>query len=605
MNYKKIQLISLLFVGIMLTSCNLQTEGNLSKLNESKTITQLNPPDGSKREMKFISFLWKGKSNDWISYDFELDGGVRLVENRSSIDIQLKEGVHQWRVKETGSKNWSPLFTFEILPAASYQENERTVFFDEFIRKTMIRRAWYDKKWKNMGTTFENELETHQLRAEFSNADSRQKMLRAIHRLNNIRKDHHLKLKTTSKLIKNTYAPIKFLPDLEDEQNVFFFAANFSKDLQDQGVNRGDKLIAINDFPVSEYLWLLEPYMCASTKINMNIREFPEFLNAQNELFGSELYANGNQVSYILENQETGDWYKLNSKYEYASADEIPFLFPKVIAGSRSSNEAYYKGIYEGLGFTCVFDNHLDAALYLKKDERLAVVEWYDLEDTENSIRDLMLVAKKENALDFDVVIDAMFSSGGGGSEYVVQAFTDAPFKTTFGNVRIEDVVFTLKNKMNHGPKVEKWIEDGIKNGLKYTTNEPFKLRNFPVGSDGVMEPAKVKFNGKKVMLFFPWGGSNLDQFAAMVADNPQTGIHTMGMSMGGYSNTWEWEEELNVPLIGEVKFKWNIGHTIRPNGEVLEGNPAPASEWIPFTRANFDKYQQNLIQLAFKSIGH
>ena len=181
----------------------------------------------------------------------------------------------------------------------------------------------------------------------------------------------------------------------------------------------------------------------------------------------------------------------------------------------------------------------------------------------------------------------------------------DAPFKNTFGNVRVTDLRFVIANKANHGPDVEKWIDDAIAEGSSYTTNEPFKLRNFPRGSDGVMDPAPQRFTGDKVMLFFPWGGSNLDQFASMVEDNPETGIHTMGMTMGGYSNTWEWGETLEVPGIGPVFFEWSIGHTLRPNGQVLEGNPSLAAEWIPFTRDNFDRYFELLITRALEHLGH
>ena len=111
------------------------------------------------------------------------------------------------------------------------------------------------------------------------------------------------------------------------------------------------------------------------------------------------------------------------------------------------------------------------------------------------------------------------------------------------------------------------------------------------------------RFTGKKVFLLFPWGGSSLDQFASMIVDNPQLGIHTMGLSMGGFSNTWEWEEELKVPQYGKVEFEWSAGHTIRPNGEILEGNPALAKEWVPMTAKNCGTYFTDLIIKAFEHI--
>ena len=41
----------------------------------------------------------------------------------------------------------------------------------------------------------------------------------------------------------------------------------------------------------------------------------------------------------------------------------------------------------------------------------------------------------------------------------------------------------------------------------------------------------------------------------------------------------------------------WNIGHTIRPNGEIAEGNPAAVDEWIPLTSANVQTYYSEMLE--------
>jgi len=66
------------------------------------------------------------------------------------------------------------------------------------------------------------------------------------------------------------------------------------------------------------------------------------------------------------------------------------------------------------------------------------------------------------------------------------------------------------------------------------------------MNSDGILQPADVHFRAKVVSLLGPHGGSHLDQFASIVIDNGSA--HTIGMSTGGYSNTWEWEEIVNMP---------------------------------------------------------
>jgi hypothetical protein len=113
------------------------------------------------------------------------------------------------------------------------------------------------------------------------------------------------------------------------------------------------------------------------------------------------------------------------------------------------------------------------------------------------------------------------------------------------------------------------------------------------------MQPAEKHFQGKAVCLFGPHGGSHLDQFASIVIDNNLA--YTVGMSTGGYSNTWEWEEILTFPISGKpvATFMWNIGHTIRPNGEILEGNPALVDKYIPEGRDNYLNYYDLLLEEA------
>jgi len=77
-------------------------------------------------------------------------------------------------------------------------------------------------------------------------------------------------------------------------------------------------------------------------------------------------------------------------------------------------------------------------------------------------------------------------------------------------------------------------------------------------------------------------------------------------MPTGGYSNTWEWEETLHFPISGKpvARFMWSMGHTIRPNGEVLEGNAANLDLFIPVTRDNYLNYYEILLSEAFKHLG-
>ena len=85
----------------------------------------------------------------------------------------------------------------------------------------------------------------------------------------------------------------------------------------------------------------------------------------------------------------------------------------------------------------------------------------------------------------------------------------------------------------------------------------------------------------------------------AMLFDNDL--VLYVGMPTGGYSNTWEWGEAIRMPDTGRILvwLEWSIGHTIRPNGEVLEGNPSQPHIYIPLTRDNFREYHQILFDTA------
>jgi len=117
------------------------------------------------------------------------------------------------------------------------------------------------------------------------------------------------------------------------------------------------------------------------------------------------------------------------------------------------------------------------------------------------------------------------------------------------------------------------------------------------IGAIGVLMGTAI--GGPIAIIGGPRGGSHLDQFMAMFADNNLA--FTIGMPTGGYSNTWEASEVLTFPGTDQpvVEFMWNIGHTLRPNGEILEGNPVMPEVYVPLTRENFRTYHRDLLTAA------
>ncbi len=72
-------------------------------------------------------------------------------------------------------------------------------------------------------------------------------------------------------------------------------------------------------------------------------------------------------------------------------------------------------------------------------------------------------------------------------------------------------------------------------------------------------------------------------------------------MPTGGYSNTWEWEENVTFPTTGQpvAEFVWSMGRTFRPNGEELEGNPPTPDDVVLLTSENVADYHDRLLGLV------
>jgi hypothetical protein len=341
----------------------------------------------------------------------------------------------------------------------------------------------------------------------------------------------------------------------------------------------------------------IRPYIRHSTENGFWLRA-AEILNEKTPILPARFYDDELRVDLV---GRDGKPYSLEPPY--LPSDTIEW----VGHGERSL------GDYDRVMTTQTFD------LYRHKaGRRIVLFVWHGFSDTlHEDMDEAMAWAQTEGVLNYDVIFDGTVSSGGGRGVYAIQRLSPKPFKLTFGNLRISDVTETFvehrvgrieKNQARRGGTEGQWLKEwllddvmkGIKAGQAYTNNVPFKSAYLPKWSDGIVKPAKVHFTGRMVCLLGPYGGSHLDQFAATVVDNDL--CHTIGMPTGGYSNTWEWDEVVEFPLSGKpvVEYMWSIGHTIRPNGEILEGNPAEVKESIPVTAENYERYYDILFERAY-----
>ena len=402
-------------------------------------------------------------------------------------------------------------------------------------------------------------------------------------------------------------APVRILPDYGDPS--VYFVADVSEDpahFPEGQAEPGDQVISVNGRPMAEYETAVRPYQASSYKANLRWR-LAEDITARTAIMPASFYGDGLKL-------------ELGGEDGTVTTVTLPYLHPDSIPWADLS-EPNYPGFQLEYS-TPTYDLHLP-----DDDRSVLVLTWYGFRDTMiDDVDKLMDLAVERDWLDYDLIIDGTRSGGGSAGAYAVQRFTPKPFKTTFGNLRISDVVplFTESKRreigaggsmdsgvpeaMDDGSWLMEWLDtdvaDSVATGAEYTNNVPFKLAHASKDSDGILKPAPIHFRGRLVCFFVPRRGSHLDQFASIVKDN--TLGHIIGMTPGGYSNTWEWDEVLYFPGTDRpvVRFMWNVGHSIRPNGEILEGNPAHPDELVLLTRENFRTYYGELLERAMTYLG-
>jgi hypothetical protein len=497
----------------------------------------------------------------------------------------------------------------------------RAALFDTIMALTAAREAFSPFKNEHWGTDPLQSMAAY--RDELIAADSEGALFYALEKVSNARNDRHLDvalvpgglrlaesagLEVVGGEVEPVYvAPVRILPDYSDPS--VYFVADVSEDhthFPDGGAEPGDRVISVNGRPMAEYEAAVRPYQASSYRPNLRWR-MAEDITARSAIMPPSFYREGLEL-------------ELEGADGAVTSVTLPYLHPDSIPWANIS-EPHYPG-FRLEHATPTYD------LYLPEDGgSVLILTWYGFRETMIAdVDELMELAVERGWLDHDLIIDGTRSRGGSAGAYAVQRFTPKPFKTTFGNLRISDVVplFTEEKRreiagggsmdsgvpeaMDDGSWLMEWLDtdvaDSIAAGAEYTNNVPFKLAHAPKDSDGILHPAAVHFRGRLVAFFVPRRGSHLDQFASIIKDNDLGPM--IGMTPGGYSNTWEWDEVLYFPGTDQpvVRFMWDVGHSIRPNGEILEGNPAHPDELVLLTRENFRTYYAELLRRALAHLG-
>ena len=492
---------------------------------------------------------------------------------------------------------------------------DRKALVDYLIDKTMEREAFSPIKNERLNLDVEAAMRAYE--DEVVGAKTEQEMFYALAKLSNARHDRHLSVRgiegglTEPELypgddVVPPTAPIRTEIDYSDEDTVSFFIMDLPTGEEfDAGAELGDKIVAVNGVDIATRFEQSRPYFRYSTELGYR-KKFAQAFPSRTGMLPPEFYSDTLQLTLEKVGGETIDI-------------SLPYVDAEMVEWASELVDEYP-------GFELVADRGA-FDLYLNTDDKpVMVIDWHRFNEyLVEDIDWLTAYAAENDLLDHDIIWDGTKSGGGSRGAYAIQRLSPKPFKTTFGNLRISDVIPAfiaekvkayeerqlldggVPETIDDGTWLIDWLTDDVQKayeaGQEYSNNVPFKLAHAPKHSDGILQPADVHFRGNMVCLLGPNGGSHLDQFVTIVIDNEL--CRTIGMQTGGYSNTWEWDEDVTYPGSGRpvIGFMWNIGHTIGPRGQILEGNPSEIDEYIPLTRQNFSNYKAILLGLALEHL--
>ena len=484
---------------------------------------------------------------------------------------------------------------------------QRDALVDELLDMSSRREAWSPFKESALG--YDPLAEMEAVRSDVVNAATEEELFYALVKMSNARRDSHLSVTAVPDGIagpssSEMRAPIHVLPDYTDMAAPTFFVSGVDEaGLGGLDVDVGDLIVSINGRSASEYVTAFRAWTRHSSPQGL-------FWNLARDV--------------PLRLPTTAPWmYRATLELELQKDSgervsvSLPYLEPDRVEIAHGEGDLYP-------GFTTVMERFNFHVLRPDDGRPVVLLQWLDFEyELIQDVMDLMEYAQVEGILGHMLVIDVTDSSGGSRGAYAIQRLVSRPFRTTYGNIRISDVgaamirewaeeeddveapeVFGLNES---GSWLHEWARtdamDAVNRGDEYTTATPFKLAHLPRQSEGILEPARVHFSGPIAIIGGPRGGSHLDQFVSMFADNDLA--FTIGMPTGGYSNTWEAEEVITFPGTDQpvVNFMWNVGHTLRPNGDILEGNAVEPEVYVPLTRENFRTYHRDLLAAALQRL--
>lgn len=493
----------------------------------------------------------------------------------------------------------------------------RGALFDTVVARAARRDAFSPVKNQAMG--YDPVAAMRVLRDEVVAADTEEALFYALARLSHARRDRHLDVALVPGGLQlpdsagldvwggaagpdPLQAPVRVLPDFGPGGG--YFLGDVADGAGIEIPAPGARVLSIGGMEIDAWEAAMRPWVRHSSTAGFRWKA-AEALTRRSAALPPSLRSD----SLRLEVQSPGERPRLLA-LPYLPAGELAW---------RGVPEPQYPGL-ESLLATVTYE------LLADDSADFVVLVWTGFRETMVADMDtLMAFAERRGLLDRHVIVDVTRSGGGSLGPYALQRLQPRPFSTTFGNLRLSDVTRPfiegkrtdferadindggVPETVDDGRWLMDWLEEDVvaalERGDPFTEAVPFKLAHAPKDADGVLPPARTHFRGGFAVISGPSGGSHLDQFNAIVKDNGLGSL--VGMPAGGYSNTWEWEEVLTFPGTDRpvVGFMYDIGHTLRPDGAILEGNPAQVDIWMPLTADGLLDYYPRLLEAALSEV--
>jgi len=495
----------------------------------------------------------------------------------------------------------------------------RAALFDTIMARTERREAWSPVKNENLG--FDPVAAMRGVRDKVVAAETEEDLYYAIAELSHARRDRHLDLYLVEgglELVDSAgldvmdgdspepgRAPVRVFPDYSVDGPSYFVGDLAPLAGMGELPQIGDRIVAVNGIPIAEWETMATAFTRHSTVAGLKWK-IADMMTLATASYPPAM--RGEKIFLTVASDDGGE-----AIFDLATQPEASLVWQGTAGPAYDGFEVVHE--------TVTYD------LLVDDSRRIAILIWTGFRETMvEDVDALMVLAQERGLLDYTMIVDVTRSGGGSRGAYAVRRLQGKPFKTTFGNLRISDIIepfvearregYARRQQATDGGVREldddgswlmEWFDEDVMPALErgdaYTTSVPFKSAHASKDSDGVLQPAPVHFTGPFAVISGPDGGSHLDQFIHQVIDNDLGPV--VGMPPGGYSNTWEWEEVLYFPGTDQpvVAFMWDVGHTITPAGEIAEGNPAEIDVWVPLSAENVQTYYASLLEAALRSL--